>query len=352
MQTIHFLATITSALTAPLCKPFLLPSIGKTRMTTDEDGEILIMQNHSHIWTNSQGLVYQQNYTLTNNTDTHVDTVTPDDVEIQIPFLIVGCLLWLLSIYSFVLFSNGGGMLIERSIKLSHGHTEYTFKSLTSKFQGLFLFFFIIFMVGGIEDTFGGILQTFTVNFLGWTQSTGTVLILLFWLGQGIGRGIGIIQAKYCSPPAILLAGSLILLLSMIIMVIGLHHSHLVVWVCTTTAGIGLATGIPSTVSWLGSTIGATGINTAIIFFGKYLGTMITPTLVANLFEEVGPNWFMNIMLIYSCCMLLFVILTKLLVVYNERKSTYHSTTHQEQVQDIQASKVLMSEYKTSINQL
>ena len=56
------------------------------------------------------------------------------------------------------------------------------------------LFCLLDFLVGGIEETFGGVLQTFTVQYLGWSQGKGTLLIMIFWIAETAGRGLGIIQ--------------------------------------------------------------------------------------------------------------------------------------------------------------
>ena len=134
-------------------------------------------------------------------------------------------------------------------------------------------------------------------------------------------------------PQQLMFSSTLILVVCMIVMVTALTKSHLVVWICTAIAGLGLSTAIPSSVSWMGNLMQATGTTTAVLFAGLYSGKMVTPYIVAYLFANKDPMWFMYILLIYATVLLIVIILiTAIIIIKHKSIKKYASVPMQNTV--------------------
>ena len=177
--------------------------------------------------------------------------------------------------------------------------SEYMIHKETKGFrvQILVLLFFFYFLYSGMEVTYGGLIMTFSVKYLGWSKAEGTLLTSVFWGSFALSRGISIFFGV-CLSPALMLIGDLVMTcLSLAGLVMALDSNHIILWFCTAVLGAGMASIFPTGITWAERYMRMTGKATSVLVVGSALGEMFMPALTGYLFETKGPMWLLYIML-------------------------------------------------------
>lgn len=116
--------------------------------------------------------------------------------------------------------------------------------------QLLILLFIFYFLYVGMEVTYGAFIMTFTVKYLDWDKSKGTLVTSVFWGAFAVGRGLAIFLARCLSPVVMLIADLVLTILSLGGLVMVLESSQAMLWFCTATLGVGLASIFPTGITW------------------------------------------------------------------------------------------------------
>ena len=186
-----------------------------------------------------------------------------------------------------------------QAIRNEELQSEYLIRKETRGFrvQILVLLFFFYFLYVGMEVTYGGLILTFAVKYLGWTKSQGTLLTSVFWGSFALARGVAIFFGMCMSPALMLIADLVLTCLALAGLVMGLESNHLIIWFCTAILGAGMASIFPAGITWAERYMHITGKATSVFVVGSALGEMIVPALTGFLFEAKGPMWLLYIML-------------------------------------------------------
>jgi FHS family Na+ dependent glucose MFS transporter 1 len=148
-----------------------------------------------------------------------------------------------------------------------------------------------------MEVTFGSLVMTYSVTFLGWSKARGSLLTSVFWGSFAAARGLAIFLAKCLTPPVMIIIDLVIVIFALIGLVMGAESSDVVMWVCTALLGIGMASIFPTGITWAERYMHVTGKATAVFVGGSALGEMLMPALSGFLFEAKGPMWLLYILL-------------------------------------------------------
>ena len=176
--------------------------------------------------------------------------------------------------------------------------SEYMIHKETKGFrvQILVLMFFFYFLYVGMEVTYGGLIMSFAVKYLGWTKQEGTLLTSVFWGSFALARGLAIFFGV-CLSPALMLVGDLVMTcLSLAGLVMALDSNHTILWFCTGVLGGGMASIFPTGITWAERYMHMTGKATSVLVVGSSLGEMAMPALTGYLFETKGPMWLLYVM--------------------------------------------------------
>lgn len=146
------------------------------------------------------------------------------------------------------------------------------------------------------------------IGFSGWIFSYGvaiqigadTVARLLnssFWAGMILGRLLSIPLAFKLSPKQMLFI-DLVGTLASLGLILLLPGWPAAVWIGTIGFGLSIASLFPTSLNFAGRRMPITGQVTSYFLIGGNLGSMLIPWLVGQLFEPVGPQSFILVLLI------------------------------------------------------
>lgn len=224
--------------------------------------------------------------------------------KIQFAYLIIG----------IFLIANAGLFLSLYCKDKRNGHRleAYTFEDLTRPPDTpcfvatlLFLLFFFFLFYVGMEQTYGILLTTFAVEFVGtiWTPAQGAVLTAIFWGCVALGRGISICVSRFFKAPCMLVSNLALTFLGGILLSFALRASWVVLWVGTILLGLGMSSLFPTTISWTDSYYPLTGKAAAVFVAGSGVGQMTIPVLTGYLYQNVH-----HMSLMYVVCTLSFLL--------------------------------------------
>ena len=195
--------------------------------------------------------------------------------------------------------------------------------SKSKKTQGLILFLVfllmvVLFVAGGLEVTYGGLVLTYSVNHLHWSQSSAALLASLFWGFLAIGRGIGAFVTRYDRSHLILLVNLCMLCIASTAITFagGLHSS--VMWISTAIFGVALSTVLSNGILLVQRFKEVTGIVSSVLIVAFYTGMISVPAFSGYLFQVIGEVTFSYIILASSLLALFSLILVMLLKQYQE----------------------------------
>lgn len=146
----------------------------------------------------------------------------------------------------------------------------------------MFLFFLAYI---GMETTFGGLLMTFTVNFMGWTKDKGAIVTAIFWGSLAAGRGFSIFIANCFRPTCMLAVDISLMLIGSVLLSFGISYYSSILWIGTLTLGFGMSSMFPTAVSWVDQHFKMTGKSTAVLVMGSAMGQMVVPVTTGYFYE-------------------------------------------------------------------
>ncbi|MBN1658517.1 MAG: MFS transporter [Anaerolineae bacterium] len=168
----------------------------------------------------------------------------------------------------------------------------------------------------GAEVAFGGWINSYAEALGLATATSAATLTSVFWGGLTAGRLAGIPLAARYRPRTILLADLAGCLLSMGVM-LALPSSRVALWGGTIAVGAAMASIFPAAITLAGNRVRITGRITGWFLIGSSIGSMTIPWLIGQLFEPVGPQVTMWIILTTLAADLAVL---GLLLAYSERK--------------------------------
>ncbi len=152
----------------------------------------------------------------------------------------------------------------------------------------LFMFCLFFFLYVGAEVSFSSWIYTYAVTQQLATIATAAYLTSVFWGTVTLGRIISIPLTMRWRPRRILLVDLLGALASLLVILIG--GSSLAVWVGTAGFGLSVASVFPTTIAMAGRRMPVSGRVTGWFLVGASLGGMTLPWVVGQLFEPLGAN--------------------------------------------------------------
>ena len=358
LNALHFLVMMGATMAPQIVKPFLAHQIDYPFNSTSE---AFALENNTNVteFNDSLNHAYQINTSLYNlnpnlqesqflpNIDNALDGPIIDDVlrknvvassetKVQFAYVIIGIGMIIGSSLHVVLFflSKCDATHIQNN-KDSTKEEEKVTKSVNSKtivngkslryrtFSSLLLGVLCIlaFMVGGLEEIFGGFLVTFSVKKLEWKNESATDLPTIFWASIAMIRLLAILLSKFI-PAKILIGASISLLtLSVVTMSFTVIQFSSAILIGTIVLGLGIGS-LFSTIINLSKTslpsLSSGFISSALFvtLFGAKIGT---PVLIGYLFESVDYMWFLHLSLIYVCMLILNYVLLILTSFYHEK---------------------------------
>jgi len=156
------------------------------------------------------------------------------------------------------------------------------------------LFFFLHV---GAELSFGDWIYTYAVSLSLAGETTAAYLTSAFWGSIAIGRLIGIPLTTRIRPRTMLLSSLVGALVSVGIILIW-SDSTFALWVGTIGIGLSMASLFPSTITFAGRRLNITGRITGWFFVGVGAGSMTFPWIIGQVFETIGPQSMMVIIMI------------------------------------------------------
>jgi FHS family Na+ dependent glucose MFS transporter 1 len=159
----------------------------------------------------------------------------------------------------------------------------------------LLLSLFLVLYVGA-EATFGGWIYTYAFTLGLGTKTSAAYLTSGFWGALMVGRLLSIPLAARYQPRSILLADLAGCVASVALLVLG-PRTPAVTWAGSLGLGLSMASIFPTVISLAESRMAVTGRITAWFFVGASAGGMSVPWLIGQLFERVGPQSMMAVIL-------------------------------------------------------
>jgi FHS family Na+ dependent glucose MFS transporter 1 len=154
----------------------------------------------------------------------------------------------------------------------------------------------LLFYVGA-EAAFGGWIYTYAVTLDLSDDTTAAYLTSAFWGALTVGRLVAIPVAMRYRPRTILLADLLGCLASVGLILVW-RSSPVAVWVGALGLGFSMASIFPTAVTLAERRIPITGAVTGWFLVASSIGAMSVPWLIGQLFEPVGPQIAMTIILV------------------------------------------------------
>lgn len=270
---------------------------------------------HSRPSINETTLVIEE---LTNSTDKLTD-VSP----VKYAYLIIAVYVALVSLAFLVLCccSRKSG---HSSTGADSQKSDYAMRQerLGFRIQMLILLFVFFFFYVGCEVTYGGLISKFAIEMFGWSKRYAALLNSVFWGSFAGGRLVGIFLARCFEPTHLLIADLVLSTVSLaglaavesIPVYLGQRvTSEVLLWILSSTLGIGMASIFPSGISWVERYIKVAGKEAAIFVVGSALGEMVLPALTGYIFYHNGAVWLMYILLMSSLASaVVFVVMLKL----------------------------------------
>jgi MFS transporter, FHS family, Na+ dependent glucose transporter 1 len=148
----------------------------------------------------------------------------------------------------------------------------------------------------GAEVGFGGWINSYAEALGLETATSAATLTSVFWGGLTVGRLAGIPIAARFRPCTILLVDLAGCLLS-VGLILAFPSSRTALWAGTIAVGAAMASIFPAAITLAGNRVRITGRITAWFLIGSSIGSMTVPWLIGQLFEPVGAQVTMWVML-------------------------------------------------------
>ena len=153
------------------------------------------------------------------------------------------------------------------------------------------LLFLFMFLYVGLEASFGTLIFTASVKGkLNFSKPMAAVLTSVFWGTFAFMRLFSVILAllkvRASTMIAMNLSGSLLAATIMVFF----PHNATAIWIGAAVLGSSYAAIYPTTMTWLGENIEASGKATSVLVTGGTLGDTILPAVVGALIAQVSPD--------------------------------------------------------------
>jgi FHS family Na+ dependent glucose MFS transporter 1 len=155
--------------------------------------------------------------------------------------------------------------------------------------------FFLLFVAA--EISFGGWLASYAQALQLADEATAAYLTSGFWGALTVGRFLAIPIAARLRPRTILLIDLLGCALSVVIIVVW-SQSLSALWIGAIGFGLAMASIFPTTITFASRRMAITGRVTSCFLVGVSIGVMSVPWLIGKLFEQVGPQVIMIVVLV------------------------------------------------------
>ena len=275
------MATIGYTLAPLLCKPFISSASADGHLETNTSViSLRPMVNESF---GSTDKYYMGNMSIPSPRE--------DKSRIQYAYLIVAIYDLVIGILLIVLFGKDGcKMRTSKSEDIPENSTSNE-KENSRAFEIKICVLFFVFNIfyGGIEVGYAGLLMTFAVKYLGWTKSQGTDVTAVLQGSNAVITAIAVVMAKYVKPNHMLAASIAMVTTSMLFLSIFATEFPVCLWFCTAGLGIGYATIMPSSYTWVNSFMTVSGGFSSAYWSGFFTGFMTIPALSGYLFQKVHP---------------------------------------------------------------
>jgi FHS family Na+ dependent glucose MFS transporter 1 len=173
----------------------------------------------------------------------------------------------------------------------------------------IFMVALLLFLYVGAEVGYGGWIYTYTISLFGEKMAvTATMLTSAFWGALTLGRLVSIPMAVRIKPRMVLL-GDLIGCLLSIGLIALFPGSIPVVWLGTLGLGFFMAAFFPTTITYAGQRMQINGKVSGWFFVGAGAGGMVIPWLIGQLFEAIGPQITITLILIDLLAALLVLLI-------------------------------------------
>jgi FHS family Na+ dependent glucose MFS transporter 1 len=159
-------------------------------------------------------------------------------------------------------------------------------KPINYPLAGLVVLFLLLYV--GAEVSYGGWIFTYTTALNLADETTAAYLTSAFWGALTLGRLFSIPLAMRFRPRTIL-NGALLGCLASAVALISAGHSLAVVWAATLGMGLFMAPVFPVTISLAERRMAITGQTTGWFFIGGSVGAMVTPWIIGQFFDTIGP---------------------------------------------------------------
>ncbi len=173
----------------------------------------------------------------------------------------------------------------------------------------------LFFMAVGAEISFGGWIYTYALRLNLANATTAAYLTSLYWGSFTLGRLLGIPITMRLRPRTVLLSDVIGCALGVLV-VLFFPRPEIGVWIGTAIFGLAMASIFPTLISFAEHRMVLTGQVTSYFFVGSSLSGMITPWLIGQMFESIGPQVTMVTILID---MLLALVILLALIGYSSR---------------------------------
>ena len=166
-----------------------------------------------------------------------------------------------------------------------------------SSINGMFLLvvFFFVFSVG-LELGFGNWIYTFSSRLHLATETGAAYLTSAFWGAFSISRLLGIVISSHLRPQTMLVIDLTGCLVAFAILLFW-PASSMALWVGTILMGLSIASVFATGMAFAEQRLSLTGTLIGWILVGGGIGGMVSPWLIGQLFERIGPRVTMPVLL-------------------------------------------------------
>lgn len=176
----------------------------------------------------------------------------------------------------------------------------------TSLYRLLATILFMVFNthIGGQETLYTGLLFTYAVEHVGFSQTQGSLLVSIFFTAYAAGRFCSIFIGHWVQNALYVLlfnlAGASIASFTLAYFT---TTNITILWVCTVIEGLSLSTMYTMGLLWAKDFLPITASFTSLYTIAFTCGMMIWPPLTSSLMKRLGPAWFayMNVLLVICC---------------------------------------------------
>ena len=229
--------------------------------------------------------------------------------KIQFTYMIIAALLMINCAIFLVLYCcDRNGVPYQPSLEDRRKMYHVDNSCVRASILVIMFLFFLAYV--GMETTFGGLIMTFTVEYMDWTKKQGTIVTSIFWGSLAVGRGMSIFIAGCCKPRTMLIIDLFFMVVGATMLSFVVHKFDFILWVGTLLLGLGMSSVFPTGISWTEQYFHMTGKSTAVLVTGSALGQMMVPAATGYVFQKKSEMYLMYIVLILSiACVILYTLM-------------------------------------------